>query len=78
MRIATAHAFDASLASLQKRQQQLSEAQQQLTSGKRVLRPSDDPAAAAVAERALAASSRSDTQMRALDASRFAMQLTES
>ncbi|MDP1650831.1 MAG: flagellar hook-associated protein FlgL [Rubrivivax sp.] len=78
MRIATAHAYDASLASLQKRQQQLSEAQQQLTSGKRVLRPSDDPAAAAVAERALAAASRSDTQMRALDASRFAMQLTES
>ncbi len=78
MRIATAQAYDASLASLQKRQQQLSEAQQQLTSGKRVLRPSDDPAAAAAAERALAAASRSDAQMRALEASRFAMQLTES
>lgn len=78
MRIATAHAYDASLASLQKRQQQLSEAQQQLTSGKRVLRPSDDPAAAAVAERALAAASRSDAQKRALEASRFAMQITES
>ena len=78
MRIATAQAYDASLASLQRRQQQLTEAQQQLTSGKRVLRPSDDPAAAAVAERALAAAARSDAQKRALDASRFAMQLTES
>lgn len=78
MRITTAHAFESSLANLQKRQQQLSASQEQLTSGKRVLRPSDDPVAAAAAERALAAASRSDAQMRAVDASRVATQLTES
>jgi len=77
MRITTAHAFESSLVNLRKRQEQLSESQEQLTSGKRVLRPSDDPAAAAAAERALAAASRSDAQMRALDASRVATQLTE-
>ena len=77
MRIATLSAFEASLANLQRRQQQLSTTQEQLTSGKRVLRPSDDPAAAAAAERALAAASRSDAQRRALDASRLATQLTE-
>lgn len=78
MRIATANAFDASLAQLQRRQQALSDAQVQLTSGKRVLRASDDPAAAAAAERALSAAARSDAQQRALDASRAATQLTES
>lgn len=78
MRIATANAFDASLAQLQLRQQALSDAQVQLTSGKRVLRASDDPAAAAAAERALSAAARSDAQQRALDASRAATQITES
>jgi len=78
MRITSANAFDSSVAQLQRRQQALSESQQQLTSGKRVLRVSDDPAAAAAAERALAAAARSDAKMRAIDASRAATQLTES
>jgi flagellar hook-associated protein 3 FlgL len=78
MRITSAHAFESSVSQLQKRQQALTEAQEQLTSGKRVLKPSDDPAAAAQAERALASIARSEAQMRALDASRNSMQLTES
>lgn len=78
MRITSANAFESSVSNLQRRQQALTQAQEQLTSGKRVLRPSDDPAAAAQAERALAAESRSTAQMRALDASRQSMQLTES
>jgi flagellar hook-associated protein 3 FlgL len=78
MRVTISNAFDRSISSLQKRQQQLSEAQEQLTSGKRVRRASDDPADAARAERALAAQARAEAQMRALDASRNAMQLTES
>lgn len=78
MRIASANAFDSSLAQLQRRQKALSEAQEQLASGKRVLRASDDPAAAAAAERALSAISRSEAQQRALNASRTATQLTES
>ncbi len=78
MRITTANAFETSISSLQRRQQALSQSQEQLTSGKRVSRPSDDPAAAAAAERALAAESRSTAQMRALDVSRNAMQMSES
>lgn len=78
MRITQAYAFENSISSLQKRQQALTDAQEQLTSGKRVRKGSDDPAAAATAERALAAQSRAEAQMRALDASKNAMQLTES
>jgi flagellar hook-associated protein 3 FlgL len=78
MRITSANAFETSVSNLQKRQQALSAAQEQLTSGKLVLKPSDDPAAAAAAERALAAISRSDAQQRALAASKNSMQMTES
>lgn len=78
MRITTAFAFESSLGNLQRRQQALVQSQEQLTSGKRVRRASDDPAAAAQAERALAALSRAESQGRALDASRNAMQLAES
>ena len=53
-------------------------AQEQLTTGKRVNRASDDPAAAARAERALAAETRTDASQRAVDASQNAMTLTES
>jgi len=77
MRISSANAFESSVSNLQRRQQALAQSQEQLTSGKRVLKPSDDPAAAAQAERALATISRSGAQMRALDASRHAMQLSE-
>ncbi|MCY7315355.1 MAG: flagellar hook-associated protein FlgL [Rubrivivax sp.] len=77
MRITTANAYDTQLSNLQRRQQSLTDAQDRLTSGKRVLRASDDPAAAAVAERALATEARAVAQQRALDASRNAMQLSE-
>ena len=78
MRITTANAFESSVSNLQRRQQAVTQAQEQLTSGKRVNKPSDDPAAAAAAERALAAESRSKAQLRALDSSRQSMQLSES
>lgn len=78
MRIATAHAYDTSIQNLQKRQQDLSESQMQLTSGKRVNSASDDPTAAARAERALASIARSDANKRSLDASRNVMAITES
>ena len=77
MRISTANAYDTTVDSLQRRQGELSEAQQRLTSGKRVLRASDDPVAAARAERALATESLADNRLRALQASRNAMQLAE-
>ena len=78
MRISTATAFDSTVANLQRRQEALSEAQVQLTSGKRVLRPSDDPAAAAEVERALAAATRTEGQQRALNSARTSMALSES
>ena len=77
MRISSAYAFENSLANLQRRQSQLTDAQTKLTSGKRVQRASDDPAAVATAERALATMARADAHQRALDASRNATQLTE-
>ena len=78
MRIATANAYDASIENLQTRQVEMARSQAQLTSGKRVLRASDDPTAAARAERALATIGRSETSQRAVDASKTAMSLTES
>ncbi len=78
MHIATANAYNVSLEQLMTRQQNLANAQEQLTSGKRVNRASDDPAAAARAERALAAEARSTANQRAVDASENAMTLSES
>lgn len=78
MRITSANAYETSIANLQQRQQALSDAQQRLTSGKRVEQASDDPVAAARAERALAAMVRSEADQRALEASRNVVQQTES
>jgi flagellar hook-associated protein 3 FlgL len=78
MRITTANAFDGSIANLQRRQQELADAQSKLTSGKRVAASSDDPIAAARAERALAAMVRTEAEQRALAASRNVTQLAES
>jgi flagellar hook-associated protein 3 FlgL len=77
MRLSTANSFDATVDVLQRRQADLRDAQERLASGKRVARASDDPGAAARAERALAAATRSDASQRALDASRNAMTLAE-
>ena len=78
MRISTANAFESGITNLQNRQSDLTEAQIRLTSGKRVIRASDDPAAAARAERALAMVKRSETSQRSVEASRVAMKQTES
>ena len=77
MRTSTSSAFDASVDSLVKRQAELADSQTRLTTGKRVMKASDDPAAAARAERALASMSRADTSQRAVDASRSIMGQTE-
>lgn len=78
MRIATASTYDTSIANMQQRQQDLSEAQTRLSSGKRVLRASDDPTAAARAERALSSVEKTGATQRALQASRAAMTQAES
>jgi len=77
-RIATATAYDTALDNLMQRQETLSNSQTQLTSGKRVNVASDDPTAAARAERARALESRTTASERAVDASTNAMTMTES
>ena len=77
-RISTAQSQEASLRALQRRQADLQRAQDRLVGGLRVARPSDDPAAAARAERALADQSRSEGLLRSVEASRTAMSLVES
>lgn len=77
MRISTANAYNTSLDSLMDRQVRLSTTQEQMTTGKRVNHASDDPAAMARAERALASEARSTANQRAVDASNNAMTLTE-
>jgi flagellar hook-associated protein 3 FlgL len=78
MRIATANAYDTGIDTLVQRQADLTDAQNRLASGKRVSKASDDPAAAARAEHALASILRSDTSQRAVDASKVAITQTES
>jgi flagellar hook-associated protein 3 FlgL len=77
MRLSTQNSNVAALDTLVDRQAKLADAQAQLTSGKRVNRASDDPAAAARSERALAAERRTLASQRAVDASSNAMTLTE-
>lgn len=77
-RLSTANTYDSTVARLVQRQNDLGEAQQQLTSGKRVNRPSDDPTAAGRAERALASTARVDATQRGVDASKALMSQSES
>ena len=78
MRISSANTYDTTIDTLQRRQTDLSDLQTRLTSGKRVLKASDDPAAAARAERALAAEMRSETSQRSVEASKVIVSQTES
>jgi flagellar hook-associated protein 3 FlgL len=77
LRVTTLAAFNAGINTLQLRQRDMTTSQEQLTSGKRVQRASDDPTAAARAERALVTISRTESDVRALEASRNALTLTE-
>lgn len=78
MRLATANIFDNGLENLIKRQTQLSSLQEQLSTGKKVNRASDDPTATAQAERAMTRLSRIDTDQRALELQRNAIGTAES
>ena len=77
MRIATAHRYEAAVDSLQRRQRDMAEANTQMTNGKRINRPSDDPTGAARAERAAIVQLRITSEQRSVQASRSAMTLTE-
>ncbi|MDY0105506.1 MAG: flagellar hook-associated protein FlgL [Giesbergeria sp.] len=77
-RLSTANQYDLAIRNVSQRQSALSNLQENLTSGKRVVRPSDDPVAAAQAERALTRLTRNETDLRALDLQRNTMALAES
>lgn len=77
MRLGTANTYDNSLQNLYKRQADLANQQEKLTSGKNVNRASDDPTAAATAERALTRISRVATEQRALTVQRNAITSAE-
>ncbi|MDU7588085.1 MAG: flagellar hook-associated protein 3 [Acidovorax sp.] len=66
-RTGTANLYDQTRLNLTQRQNTLTQLQESLTSGKRVNRPSDDPVAAAQAERAITRLSRVATDQRALE-----------
>jgi flagellar hook-associated protein 3 FlgL len=78
MRIATANSYDVVIDAIARRQQDLARTHEQLSTTKRVNRGSDDPTAAARAERARAGIERTAANQRAVEASRTAMTLTES
>ncbi len=77
MRLSTANIFDSSIATLQRRQESMQASQQQLTTGKKITKASDDPTGAARSERALSTIGRVDANQRALEASRNGMTLSE-
>jgi flagellar hook-associated protein 3 FlgL len=78
MRVGTAQSYGAGVEQLTQRQSELSEAAIRLNSGKRVAKASDDPAAAARAERALSSIVHITTDLRAVEASRTVTAITES
>lgn len=77
-RLGTANAYDSTVANLQTRQNNLSNLQQTLSSGKKINTPSDDPTGAAQAERALNRLARIATDQRALETQRNAIASAES
>lgn len=77
-RLGSANTYDNAVHNLSNRQSTLSQMQENLTSGKKVVRASDDPTGAAQAERALNRISRIATDQRALESQRSAIIMAES
>ena len=78
MRLATSTVYDNNVNTLTNTQATLSAQQDRVSSGKRVLKASDDPVSAAAAERALNRISQLKAEQRALDVQRNAMATAES
>ncbi len=77
-RVSTANQYDSALRNVGQRQNALTSLQEKLTAGKRVVRASDDPVAAAQAERAMTRIERVQTEQRALELQRNAIAQAES
>jgi len=76
-RLGTANTYDNSLRNLQRRQTDLANLQENLTTGKRITSAADDPTGAAQAERALNRIARIATDQRALEAQKNAIAAAE-
>ncbi len=77
-RLGSSNAYDNALHNLQNRQTSLANLQENLTSGKKITTPSDDPTGAAQAERAMNRIARIATDQRALESQRNAIASAES
>jgi flagellar hook-associated protein 3 FlgL len=78
MRVSTANSFDTTVNNLARRQADLVAQQERLSTGKRVLRASDDPVAATLAESAQNRLTRVQGDLRAMEASRASLAQAES
>lgn len=78
MRVSTANSYDTTVSTLARRQADLAAQQERLSTGKRVLRPSDDPVAATLAEAAQNRLSRVQGDLRSLESSRASLVQAES
>jgi flagellar hook-associated protein 3 FlgL len=76
-RVSTANSYDTTIARISQRQADIASGQEKLAAGKRVLKASDDPTAAALAERERARMQRVQVDQRSIDASRRTMELAE-
>lgn len=77
-RVATSNTYDRALLNIQQRQSQMGVSQEQLSSGKRVMRASDDAVAATLSERTQNRLARTEADLRSLEASRRSMAQAES
>jgi len=77
-RVSTANSYDATINRITQRTVELNATQEKLSAGKRVLRASDDPVAATLAERESNRLMRTEADMRALERSRSSIQQAES
>jgi len=78
MRVSTANSYDNTVSLLARRQAELAQLQENLATGKRVLKPSDDPVAATLSETAQNRLSRTQSDLRALETARTGLQQAES
>ncbi|MDP1685075.1 flagellar hook-associated protein FlgL [Hydrogenophaga sp.] len=78
MRVSTANSYDNTVSLLARRQAELAQLQENLATGKRVLKPSDDPVAATLSETAQNRLSRTQSDLRSLETARTGLQQAES
>jgi flagellin-like hook-associated protein FlgL len=77
MRLATANTYDQTIATLTTRAAERAAQTEKVSSGKKIIRASDDPTGAAQAERAMTRSARVDTETRALNLQKNTVSLAE-